>query len=293
METKVYVDVLLVINYLINLLLVQCTAKLTGVRPKRRRMVLSSLFGSASALTIFLPFFGFVVEVLLRVTLASGVVLVAFSFQGMRHFFKQLFVFFAVSFFFSGIMLAVWMLFSPAGMLYHNGVVYFDISTPVLLLTAALAYGALSLANRLARDGRVHAAVYGIELRHGDADAQLQGLVDTGNALYDPFSNTPVMVCCLDDVAQLLPPGAAEGIRRGEHMQTNFQRYGLAVRLIPYHSVKGSGMLPAFRPDALTLVQPNGDRLRVERVYLALSTKKVGGMGYDALLNPDLIGVKV
>lgn len=290
METKVYVDVLLVINYIINTLLLLCTAKLTGRRPKRRRIVAAALFGSFSALTIFLPFLGFAFEFLLKLLLAAVIVLIAFPPIDLRGFGKQLFVFFSVSFFFCGVMLAVWIFLTPAGMLYYNGVVYFNISPGLLVMITALAYLLLTLANRFARGGRVHAAIYRAQIHYRGGMAAVQGLVDTGNSLYDPFSDTPVVVCRLDDVAGLLPMGAADAIRQGKHEET--MRLGLPVRLIPYGNVGGGGMIPAFRPDSITLTGEGGE-YRVENVYVGMTAEKIGGTGYSALLNPDLIGIHI
>lgn len=292
MQTKVYVDVLLVLNYIINMLLILCTAKLTGRRPERRRIVAAALFGSASALTIFLPFLGFVVAILLRLALASGIILIAFKWDGARAFGIQLFVFFAASFFFSGVMLAIWMAFAPHGMIYYNGVVYFEISSVTLVLTTVVAYLALTALNRFARRGRVRTAVYRAEIRYRGGSVQVGGLVDTGNSLYEPFSDIPVMVCQLDDIAPLLPEAAVQAIRGGEHLDGKLLEYGIAARMVPFATTAGAGMIPAFRPDAVCL-EGAGGRYRVESVYIAVTTRKIGGMGYSALLNPDLIGIRV
>lgn len=292
MQTKVYVDVLLVINYIINMLLIVCTAKLTGRRPKRRRIVAAALFGSASALTIFLPFLGFVVEFLIKLAVAAAIVLIAFPFVDWRLFCKQLFSFFAASFFFGGVMLGLWIAFSPYGMLYYNGVVYFDISSLTLIVSAVVAYGVLTLANRFARGGRVKTAIYDIAISYKGRSALMRGLVDTGNSLYEPFSDLPVIVCRLESVSSLLPVEVTAAIRRGEHLGVDFARYHFPVRLIPFDNVGGGGMLPAFRPDRVSLSGSDGS-YQVENVYVALAVQNIGGTGYSALLNPDLIGIRI
>ena len=50
------------------------------------------------------------------------------------------------------------------------------------------------------------------------------------------------------------------------------------LRLIAYTAVGGNGMLPAFRPDALTV---NGEKR--ERTLIALSPY-VSGEGYEAIV---------
>lgn len=291
METTVYVDVLLVLNYVVNLLLVLCTAKLTGRRPKRRRIVAAALFGSASALTIFLPYLGFGAELSLKLALAAALVRIAFPYTGFRAYGKQLFVFFATSVFFGGVMLALWVAFAPGGMIYHNGVVYFNISSLALIVTTAAAYAALTLAHRLARGGRVRTVVYRMEVCFRGRSVSLRGLVDTGNSLYEPFSHAPVAVCRLEDIAPLLPAEAVAALRKDE-LNPDASKHGVPFRLVPYGAVGGAGMIPAFRPERILLFG-EGRRYAVEDVFIGITGTGLGGGGYNALLNPDLIAVRI
>lgn len=292
MEKKVYVDVLLVINYIVNILLIQCTAKLTGQAPKRRRIVAAAFFGSVSALTIFLPYGGRMIELLVRLGLAGIIVRIAFPFYSIRTVAKQIFVFFAVSFFFSGVMLALWMSVAPNGMVYYNGIVYFDISSLALIVATAIAYLLLSLLNRFARAGRIHTAVYTAEITYAGKTASVRALVDTGNSLYEPFSDIPVMVCRLDKISDLLPKGLAKEMETKGYLHTNFDAYSFPVRLIPYRNVSGDSMIPAFRPDSLTITKER-KAYSIERVYIGISSQKIGGHAFGAILNPDMIGIKI
>ena len=84
METAVYVDVLLVLNYIVNLLLVLCTAKLSGVLPVRRKIVAAALVGSLCSLTIFLPFMGFFYDVAAKALISALMVRVAFPYISVK-----------------------------------------------------------------------------------------------------------------------------------------------------------------------------------------------------------------
>lgn len=283
METGVYVDVLLVVNYVVNVLLISCTAKIAGRKARGRRIVAAALLGSVSSLTIFLPFIGFFVSLLLKLAVSAAVVLTAFRWLSAKAFFKELFLFFAVSFSFAGVMLGIWMAFRPKGMLYYNGIVYFDISAMTLMLTTVIAYGVLELISRLTRAGRIKTTVYQTFVCHQGRTASLKGLVDTGNSLREPFSGYPVMVCSLETAAPALPAETVEAISNGA-----FQRgedCGIPLRSIPYTDVGGGGMLPAFRPD---YVQLGSGGPQVRNVYVAISPRAVGGEAYDCILNPDM-----
>ena len=291
METTVYVDVLLVLNYIINTFLLLGTAKLAGRSPKRRRIVAAALFGSLGSLTIFLPFMGFFVSIASKLFLSAAIVLLAFGFVHKAEFLKQWFLFFAVNFSFAGSMLGIWMLFAPHGMLYYNGIVYFHISSGVLIAATIAAYALLTLLARLQKHARIQQGLYTAEVHFQEKKIFLTGIVDTGNRLYEPFSNTPVMVCGIDAAAPLFPSSLAEEIKTGKVVTQSFSSFGIPVRFIPYQGVGANGVLPAVRLDFLTL-SCSGEQKKVESAYLALSPQEIGGKDYNALLSPDFIGIQ-
>lgn len=290
METAVYVDVLLVLNYVVTALLVACSGKLLGLQIKRRRIVAAALVGSVGSLTIFFPFLGFFPMLGVRMVLSAAIVAAAFPLTGPGRFLKCWFVFFAVSFFFAGVMLAIWMAFAPAGMLYYNGVVYFNVRPLALLACTAAAYLLLTLGNRISRGGRHPGIRCRVTLKLGEKRCSLQALVDTGNSLVEPFSGTPVVVCRLEAVRELLGEALAAALQRGDWEEAG-RLAGGRIRLVPYRVVGGKGVLPALRGDRLYV--PRGDALyQTERFYLAVTEGKLEE-GCDALLNPDLIGEKL
>lgn len=292
METAVYVDVLLVLNYGINTLLLLCTAKIAGRSPKRRKIVAAAVLGSVSSLTIFLPFTGILLSVCMKLFISAAIIFTAFSWENAVQFCKLWFLFFAVNFFFAGAMLGVWMLFTPRGMVYYNGIVYFNISFGVLIAATVLAYLLLSLSGRITRDSRLAGGLYEVEVALRGRSAFLTGLIDSGNRLYEPFSDLPVMVCGAQDISPLLSPELLELVREGRYVSTEFANLGIPVRLIPYEGVGGEGILPALRPDRLVLSR-TGQRFVVECAYVAIAPKAVGGKNYNAILSPDFIGMKL
>jgi len=288
-KTVVYVDVLLIINYIINLLLVLCTAKISGIKPQRRKIVAAALFGSLCSLTIFLPFLGFFAELLLKLAISALIVRIAMPYDSAREYLRRWFAFFAVNFFFAGSMLGIWMAFTPQWMMYYNGVVYFDISTISLIGATIAAYLLLSLMSRVSRAGRLQGDLCKVRIYLGERMCELSGLIDSGNSLSEPFSGMPVMVCWLEEVRQLMSPQVADCIMNGDF--SGLLELDIPFRLVPYSAVGGGGVLPAFTPDKLIVRDKQGAH-RVENVYVALSAKKVGDGRYGAILNPDMIRVK-
>ena len=278
----VYVDVLLVTNYIVNLLLLYCHAKFAGRRPRRLRMVLAALVGAVGSLSIFLPVQGFWAGLGYKLLLSAAMMCIARKGGGLRAFVKDWLLFFTVSFLFAGAMLALWMPLRPKSMLYYNGIVYFDISAVTLLVATTAAYLLASLFWRFARDGRIGDSARAVILRFQGREAKLSAMVDSGNRLTEPFSGSPAAVCRLEALRPLLSPEAFGALEREDYEKAG--EFGMKLRFIPYNVINGSGILPAFRPDALLLETPAGDCAGGE-AWIAVFR---GEMSCDALLNPDI-----
>lgn len=224
-----------------------------------------------------------------RILLSALIVLATLPRRGVLFFLKGWFVFFAVNFFFAGGMLGIWMLFAPRGMLYYNGVVYFHLNPLTLLLSTMAAYLLLSLISRLSRGSRLSGSKCRAVLWLEGKSCTLEGFLDTGNGLYEPFSGIPVVVCQREAVRPLLGEELYLALKRGELSAVASQ--SKAIRLIPYAGVGKGGALPAVRLDELVTWR-EGEAYHTERVYMAITGEKLGD-GWDAILHPDLIGTKI
>ena len=87
---EVYADVLVVVNYVINLLVLMAAAKLAGVVTRRGRLGLGALTGALGALVIFLPYIGWWFQAGYKLLLSCVMVLAAFGWQNRRRFLKLL-----------------------------------------------------------------------------------------------------------------------------------------------------------------------------------------------------------
>lgn len=124
--------------------------------------------------------------------------------------------------------------------------------------------------------------------------AELPALVDTGNALADPFTRTPVVVVEAQALGRLLPPGLAEAVGRGWQGLDSLPRdWAARCRLVPFQAVgRPDGMLLALAPDALAVWSPDAPGAAWEPVrgLVGLAGVRLHKEGaYQALLPPALV----
>lgn len=262
----IYIDSLFFLNLAIDYILLLTAAQVCGVRLKRLRYFAAALVGAAYAVLIYLPGLGFLRSAPMVLIAAGLMSLIAFG--GERRMFRCFVIFIAVAAAFGGF---IWAL-SLAGL--HPA---FDVRT--LILSFALCYALL----RLVFSGKLKLADTPraeVELTTNGRSVKFFALVDTGNSLTDPISGGAVIIVCPHAVLPLfrgyeplLELDAVEFISAASALPEFKGR----LRLIPYSSVGGCGMLAAFRPERLTV---DGK----EREALAAISPNARGDGYEGII---------
>lgn len=250
MET-IYIDSLFFINLIIDYFTLLCTAKVASARIRRIPIAIGAIIGGLYACLCVLPGWEFATHPLVK--LSSGILMCLTAFWKEPQFLRCSIIFFLVSAGFGGIIWAVSMFggYNVTGM-----PIYFPINSKVLVLSFALAYLVISIVFRR------FSQTAGQEIRsvrvilHGQS-AEFPALRDTGNSLYDPVSNCSVMVC-ESTVVKSLFPGHEILLEKNDpaellYVLSEDPAYSGRLRLIPFQSVGGSGLLFAFRPDELTI----------------------------------------
>lgn len=282
--TVIYIDTLFLLNALVDYLLLLAAARLAGEPLRRWRFALGAALGGLYAAAIFLPGLHFLAHPLCR--LASAALMMVVSYGGSRRLLRQGILFVALTCAFGGGVVAIGLL-GGTGLSLGNGVFYSALDLKVVLLSAAVCYGVLTLVfQRLARHSGADGELVSIKLRLGERAVALTALVDTGNTLTDPVSGCPVAVVEGERAGPLFPrehrPGPDDLTDPAAAMtRLGTGGWGSRFRLLPYRSVGvDRGLLLAVRVDSLEL-----DGRRSDSVLVALSPTPVSdGGGYQALI---------
>lgn len=279
----IYVDTLFLINMVIDYLLLLASARIAGEPLYRIRFAFGAVLGGGYAVALFLPGMGFLYHPLCRLAVAVFMVLIAFSRS--RRLLRQILIFFALACGFGGGVLAAGILGGQT-LTFGNGVFYSAIDLKIVLVSAAVCYGVLSLVfQKWGRHSVQRGEIEQVRIGILDKEISLSALIDTGNTLSDPVSGQPVWVMegrCLryllpevDEHAVQDPAGAMERLN---------QIWPGRFRLLPYRTVGvDCGLLLAVRMDWIET-----DRERRNDVLIALSPNPVSdGGGYQVLAWAD------
>ncbi len=272
MET-IYIDRLFILNLIIDYLILLGTARVCGLMLRRWRYLFGALLGAAYAAMSVIPSLVFLT--LLPLKLAVGIAMAVIAFGKEKRILRCTLVFFAVSALFGG---AVWAISVQSGSNLKS-LVYIPVSMPILVLSFAVIYGALSLVFRRTLKG-ADKKVFDVRIEFMGRCVQLRALSDSGNSLYDPLTNCEVIICSAESLApifaertELLKSGNAADI-------ITVPEFAGRLRLIPYCAVgTASGLLPAFRPDSVTV-----DGVLRDDLIAAISPTAICGDGFDCII---------
>lgn len=279
--TVVYIDLLFLLNFTANYLLLLAAGRMCGRVLRRWLLALSAALGAGYACALFFPGFTWLASPLCRV--AAGVLMPVIAFGAQNALLRTTLCFFGASAALGGLVWAAELL-GGHSLYLERGVLYSYLDLRLLLLLLALCYGLLSFLSDRAFRHRA-AELVPLTIRLGDAAVTLTALLDTGNTLTDPVDNSPVVVaegsCCGALLPMELPldrPVEALALLGGRGIK--------GWRLLPYRAVGvDCGLLLAVRADCIMAGKQNCGSLLV-----ALSPTPVSDGGvYRALIGGSAI----
>lgn len=250
---RIYLDLAVLLNFLVDGLLLMGTNRLAGHPPDLRRCALSAAVGAVYAGACLLPGLRFLGNTLWRLVFLGLMGVLAFGPD--KSGWKRCGLFVILS-------------MALGGMALGLGKPGF----PVLLLGG----GCLWLLCGIGFSGPVGREYVPLEIRHLDRVVRLTALRDTGNTLRDPITGEPVLVIGADAARKLTGLTAAE-------LRAPLETLGKGpipgLRLVPYRAVgQPAGMLLAMRLGDVKLGKRQGSAL------VAFAPDRIGGSdGYQAL----------
>lgn len=271
----VYADILLALNWWIDYLLLLGVRRVMGGGAGGWRLALGALAGSLTCFVLFLPPVPVWLDLLIKFLAAAVMILVAFCWQGWAKLARRVFLLFAMSAGFAGVCGGLYFFVAPQSFYVNNGVVYYAVPPLLLVALTVLCYGVLWLWERAMRRRAPADYVCRLTIAVAERRVECSCLYDSGNHLVEPFSGYGVLVLEHSAAEQLLEIPTAEDIPTAGRW-----------RLIPYDTLHGGGLLPAFIPDTV-IVRMRGHSYTLRDCYVAVCDR-LGRGEYQALMGTAL-----
>ena len=293
-----YLDVLIAVNLLIDFLLLSAAARILRLPVRKGRLLAGASVGALSCCMILLPPLPAAVSVLLKLAAAALVIRVTFRGFGWRTYIKEITAFFIGSTLLAGIAYALVLFAAPEGLYVVDGVVYYNISPMTLVLLTAGCYLLLWAGEHFFKRKSPACLEYRLLLDCGKGPFTVPALFDTGHRLSDVFSGRPVVIIdrtvlqdhLPEELFRALKSPYTASLETGSGSGLRTAAVQAKLRMMPFHSLGGEGVLPGFCPSHMTLMDPTGKSCDVTGSYVAVSPSLARGE-YRALIGGDLAGL--
>ncbi|WP_300282294.1 sigma-E processing peptidase SpoIIGA [uncultured Subdoligranulum sp.] len=289
MKTVIYLDVLLLVNFLAAYFLLLAAGLLGGQRAGFVRMLFGSGAAALSSLILFAPEQPYPVQLAYKIGTALIISAIAFGWKNKRRLFTIACWYAALNIALAGAVLLVILRTGTRMLQTGNLAVYLRISPLLLVVLSGICCLAVEGGTRFFTKRKPASETVGLELELGNLTIHLRAALDTGCHLTDPITCLPVLVVSFPDAKDRLPPSVRNylsawfaGQAPGEPPQ------GTKLRLIPCDTAADRSLLPGFAVNNIGLITPNGI-LELGRSAVAFAPQSFGSACYEALYGNEFL----
>ena len=258
----VYIEYVLIDNFIIDYLLMKATFAITGRSATKKRLFVCAFFGAVFALILPLVQNFDLFTIIYKIITGLFLVLIAKKNYTFRAFYVTAITFFLLTFLTGGMITGIFNIF---GIDYSSEICISLMFLPVYVFIKL----ALTLIKYFYRKKTDISLTYQVEISLGKTTLSALGFMDTGNTLFD--GNNPVILCDKTFAKRLF----------------NQNALGAKLKKISVTTANGQSTNLAFSVDELRIY--NGDKLNIySNVTLCVIS---GGVfdGYEIILHPKFL----
>lgn len=293
----IYIDVVLIENLLMNYIILYATGIVMKIKMKVVRLFLASLIGAVYSIVAYVSTFQIYSNIILKFILSIIIIYVAYNPQTAKKMWKELMAFYLVSFVFGGAAFALIYIVKPQEILMKNGLFLGTYPLKTVLLGAVVAFILIITVFAIAKNKIAKKDMFcDIKFKLNGKEIKTKAMIDTGNLLKEPITNTPVVVVEHTLLYDCMPKeilNHLEDILGGDFEKVPEEirlKYISKLKLIPYSSLgKQNGMLLGIKPDFLVIQEEENEEIK-DNIILGIYNKSLTKRGeYRALLGIELL----
>ena len=293
----IYIDVVFLENLVMNSIILIASGIILKKKLKWIRILLASSLGAIYTIIGYISVLQIYSNLVLKVILSILIIYIAFNPQTVKQLWKDLLIFYLTSFVFGGVAFALIYVVKPQDILMKNGLFLGTYPLKTVLLAAIVAFIIIIAAFAIVKTKFSKKDMFcDVEVELNNKIIKTRAMIDTGNLLKEPITNTPVIVLEHTLLYECVPKEILdnlESILGGELVKIPEEvrnEYISKLKLIPFVSLgKQNGMLVGIKADSLKIIQDDQEKEN-KNVIVGIYNKSLTKRGeYRALVGMDLI----
>ena len=257
----IYIDVVLLENLIMNYIILFTTGLVIKIKTKHIRLILASLLGAIYSVVAYAGILKAYSSMILKIILSIIIVFIAYNPQSVKQLCKTLLLFYLTSFVFGGAAFALIYIIKPQDIIMKNGLFLGTYPLKTVMLGAIIAFCVIVTAFSIVKSKISKKTLFcEIEIKINEKIVKTKAMIDTGNMLKEPITNTPVVVVESTLLYECIPKEILynlENIIGGdfEKVPNNIkEQYTSRLKLIPFSSLgKQNGMLLGIKAEYIKI----------------------------------------
>ena len=295
-KITIYLDIIFFENLIMNSIILYATSIILKLKPKLFRILISSVIGSIYSIILYTTEMKIYSSIISKIILSIIMTYVAFNPQNVKKMWKQILIFYLTSFVFGGVALYLIYFLKPQDILMKNGMYVGEYALKVIMLGGIVAFVVIKISLKIIKTKINPKDMYcKIKIKLNEKEIETTAMVDTGNLVKEPITNTPVIIVESSLLYEILPKeilNNLEGVLSGDLSnipQEVQDEYISKMRCIPFKSLgKENGMLLGIKSDEIEVLKEDENKI-IKNAIIGIYDKSLTKRGeYRALVGIDL-----
>ena len=258
---------------------------------------MASTLGAIYSIIAYMSILEMYSSVILKIILSVIIVYIAYNPQNVKNMWKYLVIFYMTSFVFGGAAFALIYIVKPQDILMKNGLFLGTYPLKTIILGTIVAFVVIVTSFKLVKSKISKKDMFcTIKININKVEIETKAMIDTGNLLKEPISNTPVIVVEHTLLYDCMPKeilNNLENILGGDFENISEEvknKYISKLKVIPFSSLgKQNGMLIGIKPEEVTVINDENEN-KINNVIIGIYNKSLTKRGeYRALIGIELL----
>lgn len=205
------------------------------------KITIASLIAGLYSILNYLWNLGNIGNFLIKFLISVMIILIGFDSHKIKIIIKQLILFYLVSFTFGGISFMLLFLINPANIVFENGLLIGTYPVKVTILGGILGFIVIAIVSYIIRDRlKTKSMLCDLEIFYKGNYQKLKTMIDTGNLLKEPISQTDVIIVEKNSLRGMISDDILDNLNdiiQGKWLDSKEDIYAYKFKVIPFSSL--------------------------------------------------------
>ena len=293
----IYIDIIFIENIVMNTIILYATSIILKQKIKIIRILISAIIGSIYSIAMYITKLTIYSSIISKFILSIVMAYIAFNPPNLKKMIRQIIIFYLTSFVFGGVALNLIYFLRPENINIKNGLFTGEYALKVIMIGEIIAFIIIKISIKIIKTKINTKDMYcNIKLKINEEQIVTKAMIDTGNLVKEPITNTPVVIVEESLLEGTIPKEILrnlENILCGnlENLPQEIQdEYLPKLRCIPFSLLgKENGMLVGIKISEV-IVEKEDEEKKTSNIIIGIYNRSLTKRGeYRALVGADLI----